>query len=278
MRIAALTILALCAFAANSLFCRLALADADIDAAGFTAVRLVSGAVLLGLMSHLRKGSVPAGRSGSWVSGGMLFIYAICFSFAYLSLSAGTGALILFAAVQMTMISSAVFNGERLFPVQWLGIFLAMAGLTYLVFPGLSAPDPAGAVLMAAAGIAWGVYSLRGRSGGDPLSATVGNFIRSVPMVLFAALFLRTDLHFSSSGVLWAVASGAVASGLGYVIWYAALKGLSAARAATVQLSVPVLAAAGGVLFLSEPLSIRLVFAAAAILGGLAMVIAGRER
>jgi drug/metabolite transporter (DMT)-like permease len=273
VKIIVLTILAMCAFAANSIFCRLALGDAAIDAAGFTSIRLVSGAVVLWLVSICRGRPSGEGASGNWLSAAMLFLYAICFSYAYLSLSAGTGALILFAAVQITMISTAVYQGERLRMSQWFGVFLALAGLIYLVLPGLSAPHPAGAALMAVAGVAWGIYSLRGRGGGDPISSTGGNFLRSVPLVLVVALVSAPGLQFNVNGVLWAVASGALASGLGYVIWYAALKGLSAARAATVQLSVPVLAAVGGIAFLSEILTLRLFFAALAILGGLAMVL-----
>jgi drug/metabolite transporter (DMT)-like permease len=277
VKIAVLTILAMCAFAANSIFCRLALGGAAIDAAGFTSIRLVSGAAVLWLVSICRSRPADRGVGGNWLSAAMLFLYAVCFSYAYLSLSAGTGALILFAAVQITMISTAVYQGERLRISQWFGICLALAGLIYLVLPGLSAPHPAGAALMAVAGIAWGIYSLRGRGGGDPISSTGGNFLRSVPLVLVVALLSAPGLKFSVNGVLWAVASGALASGLGYVIWYAALKGLSAARAATVQLSVPVLAAVGGIAFLSEILTLRLFFAAVAILGGLALVLAAKE-
>ena len=273
MRTAALTIIALCAFAGNSILCRFALGDAAIDPAGFTSIRLISGAAVLGLISILRRRSPLGDGNTSWVSAGMLFLYAICFSYAYLSLGAGTGALILFAAVQITMISTAIFQGERLRLFQWTGIGLALAGLIYLLLPGLAAPDPVGAVLMAGAGIAWGIYSLRGRNSGDPISSTCANFIRSVPLVLAVALFAVSRLHFTTEGVIGASASGALASGLGYVIWYAALKGLSAARAATVQLSVPALAAAGGILFLDETLTIRLIFATIAILGGLAIAL-----
>jgi len=277
LRIAVLTCLALTAFAANSILCRLALGGAQIDAAGYTGIRLISGAVVLWLLSALRRRSCRVGGEGDWVSAGMLFTYAFCFSFAYVSLSAGTGALILFAAVQITMLTSAFLKGERLHPRQWAGICLALAGLTYLVLPGLTAPDPAGAALMAAAGVAWGIYSLRGRRTDDPIGSTAGNFIRSVPPVVIAALLAQRGLHFSPPGVLLAVGSGALASGLGYAMWYAALTGLSASRAATVQLSVPVLAAAGGILFHSEEPSARLVVAATVILGGVAMALFDRR-
>ena len=273
MRTAVLTIIALCAFAGNSILCRIALGDTAIDAAGFTTIRLVSGAAVLWLISVFRSRSALIAAKGDWVSAGMLFAYASCFSFAYLSLSTGTGALILFAAVQITMISTAIFQGERLLFRQWIGIGTALAGLTYLVLPGLSAPDPVGAVLMITAGIAWGIYSLRGRHSGDPISSTGGNFIRSVPPVLIVAFLSTSSLRFTATGIFLSVASGALTSGVGYVIWYAALKGLSATRAATVQLCVPALAAAGGVFFLAESLTIRLIIAAVSILGGLAMVL-----
>ena len=278
MKYSGLTILAMCAFAANSIFCRLALGAGAIDAVGFTGVRLISGAAILWLISAFRNPSSGRQGNGNWISAAMLFLYAICFSYAYLSLSAGTGALILFAAVQITMISTAIAQGERLRPSQWVGIGLAVCGLVYLVLPGLTSPDPMGAALMAGAGVAWGIYSLRGRSSGDPISMTGGNFIRSVPLIIAVPLVSISHLHFTARGVLWAVASGMLASGLGYVIWYAALKGLSAARAATVQLSVPVLAAVGGILFLSENLTLRLVFASIAILGGLFIVLLPKRK
>lgn len=274
-RILALTSLAMVAFAANSLLCRAALGDGLIDAASFTAVRVLSGAVLLALILRLR-GRMAALGKADWRSTAMLFTYMACFSFAYLSLGAGTGALILFGAVQLTMFGAALAKGERFSPLSWTGLGLAVAGLAWLVFPGVSAPDPLGAVLMAAAGAAWGAYSLRGRAAADPLEATANSFLFCVPPVLLVGLVFAGDIAASFEGLALAVASGAVASGCGYVVWYAALRGLTAARAATVQLSVPAIAGFGGVALLGEALSMRLVLASAAILGGLAIVLTRR--
>jgi drug/metabolite transporter (DMT)-like permease len=274
------TSVALVAFAANSVLARLALVEDAIDAASFTSVRLISGATML-LLVVVLGGRRPAGSRGSWISAGALFLYAVAFSFAYVSLSAGTGARILFGAVQATMIGVALASGDRPHPLQWLGLLLALAGLIYLVLPGLAAPPPVGAALMGAAGIAWGVYSLRGRTAADPLADTAGNFARTVPLVLAVSavsLLVLGRGHLSGAGMVLAAVSGAVTSGLGYVIWYAALGGLTATRAATVQLSVPVLAAGGGVLFLSERITLRLVLSAIMILGGIALTVAARER
>lgn len=207
----------------------------------------------------------------------MLFTYMAFFSFAYLSLSAGTGALILFGAVQLTMFIVALRNGEQFRFLSWTGLTLAILGLVYLISPGLTAPDPLGAVLMAIAGIAWGFYSLLGRRVADPLEATANNFIYSVPLVIIVSFFFAGDFNSTSSGLALAMASGAIASGLGYVIWYAALRGLTATAAATVQLSVPVIAALGGVLLLSEPITLRLLLASAATLGGVAIVLSQRS-
>ena len=256
-RTVAYTVAALSAFAANSVLCRLALGDAAVDAASFSAIRVASGAVTLFLISsvvHRQSGPV---LNGNWISATLLFLYAVPFSYAYLSLGAGTGALILFGAVQATMILSALGFGERPRPLEWTGLAIALAGLVYLVLPGLSAPSPIGAALMVVAGIAWGVYSLRGRGTTNPLADTAGNFVRAAPLTIVVCGFAVRSLHVSGAGVTLAIASGALASGLGYVIWYAALRGLTATRAATVQLSVPVLAAVGGVMFIAESISIR---------------------
>ena len=270
----ALTALAMLAFAGNSLLCRLALQHAGIDPASFTTVRLTSSAVVLWALERWR-GQRPA---GDWGSAAALFVYAAAFSFAYLSLSAGTGALLLFGAVQATMLGWGLWHGQRLGRGQTAGLVLAMAGLVALLLPGVTAPPAGGALLMTAAGVAWGVYSLRGRGAGDPTAVTAGNFVRAsalaVPLALAALPWARVDV----AGLLWALCSGAVTSGLGYAVWYTALKGLQPTSSASVQLSVPVLTALGGVALLSEPLTLRLALCSAAILGGIAWVIAGQRR
>ncbi len=270
-----LTVVAMLAFAANSLLCRLALGQELIDAATFTTVRVVSGAVTLSLIVLFRGRTQDPSRA-DWRSAAMLFTYMAFFSFAYLSLSAGTGALILFGAVQLTMFIFALREGEQFPLLSWAGLTLAILGLIYLVSPGLTAPDPVGAVLMAIAGIAWGVYSLLGRGSANPLEATARNFVYSVPLVFIVSLFFLGDLSSTFNGLSLAVASGAITSGCGYVIWYAALPGLTATRAATVQLSVPAIAAFGGVVMLSEQITLRLLLASAATLGGVAIVLAQR--
>ena len=270
-----LTALAMIAFAGNSLLCRQALKHTTIDAGMFTLVRILSGAICLWIIAWIRKG--PPRNAGSWPSAFALFGYAALFSFAYLQLTAGTGALLLFGAVQGTMIFWALKKGERLRTLQIAGLLLAIVGLVALVFPGLSAPPLGAASLMLGAGIAWGVYSLRGKSAGDPLRTTAGNFLRAVPFAGALSVVALRSANFDSAGICYAVVSGAVASGIGYAIWYTALPGLKASAAATVQLSVPVLAAAGGILFLGEPITLRLALASVAVLGGIALVIVERR-
>jgi drug/metabolite transporter (DMT)-like permease len=270
-RLIMLTVLALTAFAGNSLLCRVALKHTPIDAASFTTIRLISGALVLWLLVKARS-SLPAGR-GSWPSAAALFAYAAAFTFAYLSLPAGTGALLLFGSVQASMIAWGLFKGERFHRVQLAGLALALGGLVGLMLPGLSAPPLTGALLMIAAGVAWGVYSLRGRGAGDPTRVTAGNFIRAAPMALLLSIVLLDQLSLDWTGVAYAMASGAITSGIGYAIWYTALPGLKATQAATLQLSVPVITAVGGIALLGEPLTLRLVLASAAIVGGIAMVI-----
>ncbi|AOX99426.1 DMT family transporter [Jeongeupia sp. USM3] len=270
-RIAVLTALAMLAFAGNSILCRLALRDAAIDAASFTVIRLVSGALVLWLIVLIRGGRA----AGNWRSALALLAYAAMFSFAYLGLTAATGALLLFAAVQATMVGVGWWGGERMNGGQCSGLAMAMAGLVVLLLPGLSAPPPASAALMVGAGMAWGVYSLRGRGSTDPLGETAGNFARAVPLAL--PLLAWSVRPAGLDGVVFAVLSGALASGCGYAVWYAALRGLSASGAAAVQLSVPVIVAAAGVLLLGEPLSLRLVLASAAILGGIALVLRAKR-
>jgi drug/metabolite transporter (DMT)-like permease len=271
-----LTAVAMAAFAANSVLCRLALGAGLIDAASFATVRTISGAVLLAAILLLRQKTVAA--RPDWRSVVALYLYMVFFAFAYLSLSAGTGALILFGAVQLTMFTVALRSGEPFPLVSWAGLALAIAGLVYLVSPGLTAPDPLGAALMTIAGISWGAYSLVGRSARDPVEATAHNFLYAVPLVVATSLVFIGDLAVTVAGAAYAVVSGAVASGVGYVIWYAALRGLTGTGAATVQLSVPVIAAIGGVILLSEAVTLRLVVASAATLGGVALVLAQRKR
>jgi len=268
-RSALLTTLALLAFAGNSLLCRLALTRTTIDPAGFTTIRLLTGAVMLGAIVAVRR--TP--RAGSWASAAALFTYATAFSFAYTQLSTGTGALLLFGAVQATMISVGVARGERLAAMQGAGLALAYAGLVALVLPGLSAPPFGAALLMLVAGAAWGVYSLRATGAGDPTAVTAGNFLRAVPMALLISLLWQSHLSLDVTGSVYAATAGALASGVGYAIWYTALRDLRATSAATVQLSVPVLAALAGVILLDEPLTPRLMLAGAAILGGVALVV-----
>lgn len=276
-RTVALTVAALVGFAANSILCRLALGTHEIDAASFTGIRLLSGAIALAILAWATRSPAENLIGGSWASAAALFAYAAAFSYAYLRLEAGAGALILFASVQVTMIGWGWLRGERPGLLEWLGLAVALGGLIALTIPGLSAPDPVGAGLMAAAGAAWGVYSLRGRSGLRALAATAGNFARSVPLAVALVLAAWASRHLSAKGALLASISGSLASGVGYSLWYAALPGLPATRAAVVQLAVPVLAAAGGVALLGEHPSLRLVGAGAAILGGVALALLGRS-
>jgi drug/metabolite transporter (DMT)-like permease len=265
------TALALLAFAGNSLLCRAALQHTPIDAASFTTIRLIAGALTLWLLVQFTRRGV-IGR-GSWPSAFALFAYAAAFSFAYVSLPAGTGALLLFGSVQTGMIGWGLVKGERFKALQWLGLTLALTGLVGLLLPGLSAPPLGAALLMITAGLAWAVYSLRGKGAGDPLRVTAGNFVRTVPVALGMSLLFMGSAQVDTAGALYAIASGAITSGIGYAIWYAALPHLKATSAATLQLSVPVIAAVGGILWLGEPLTLRLLLASAAILGGIALVI-----
>lgn len=274
-RIVALTALSMIAFAGNSLLCRAALKHTSIDPASFTAVRLISGAAMLWLVVRIRQG-VFTGH-GNWLSAFALFAYAAGFSFAYVSLPAATGALLLFGAVQATMIGHGIWVGERLGKLQLIGLTLAFGGLAGLLLPGLSAPPLVGSVLMLGAGVAWGVYSLRGRGVGNPTQVTAGNFLRAAPIAAVLSLFLLSSISLDKMGLIYAVSSGALASGMGYAIWYTALPALKTTKAATVQLSVPVIAALGGVAFLGESINTRLVLASVAILGGIALVILEKQ-
>jgi drug/metabolite transporter (DMT)-like permease len=276
MKVIVYTTFALVAFAFNSILCRLALGAEAIDAASFTAIRLISGALVLLLINAFFGKKEAGAKHGNWLSAFFLFAYAICFSLAYLNLTTATGALILFGSVQMTMIDAALRKGERPRILEWLGLCLALGGLIYLVFPGLSAPPVLSSALMMFAGISWGFYTLRGRANTNPLAETTGNFLRSVPMIILVALPLIYQTHLSPKGIVCAVLSGAIASGIGYSVWYAALKYHTATRAAILQLSVPAVAAIGGVIFLSEIISARLLLASALILGGIGLAIFGK--
>ncbi len=312
-----LTLVAMIAFASNSLLCRAALKQTNIDAATFTFVRIFSGALALWLVMKMRiwlivdrtatpladysetrvrspsPPSSPKGKgdlfslrekvrmrvldwkdAGNWISAVALFAYAAGFSFAYTSLLAGTGALLLFGAVQATMILWGLYKGERLNAIQIIGFIVAVTGLVVLVFPGLSAPPLIGSILMLGAGVAWGIYSLRGKGERNPASVTTGNFVRAVPFAAALGIIFAPWANYNLAGINYAVISGAVTSGLGYIIWYSALPGLRAASAATVQLSVPVLAATGGILLLGEPITVRYMLASVAVLGGIALVVA----
>ncbi len=278
MKIFLLTTFALVAFAFNSILCRLALGTNAIDASSFTAVRLVSGAItLLIIFSIFSKNKTENIKRGNWISAFFLFGYAICFSFAYIGLTTATGALILFGMVQATMIISALISGERPKILEWIGLIFALGGLVYLVFPGLESPPLINSILMAFAGIAWGFYTLRGKSSENPLADTTGNFVRTIPFVILASLPFIYQINLSLKGILFAILSGAIASGIGYSVWYAALKYHTATRAAILQLSVPVLAAIGGLIFLSEIVSIRLILASSLILGGISLVILAKK-
>lgn len=270
LKITLLTVLAMIAFAANSVLCRISLGNDLIDAASFTTIRLVSGTICLLVIVISRNGQLRLGAP-RWAPILALFAYMACFSFAYQSLSAGTGALLLFGFVQLTMISVAIYKGERLPLRAWGGLLLALAGLVYLVLPGVAAPDPLYCVLMALAGFAWGAYSLLGNQGDDATISTATNFLYAAPLAILVSLFYSSSLSITWQGCLLAAASGAIASGIGYAIWYTVLKEIKASSAAIVQLSVPALATLGGALLLAEPLNLRIVLATTLTIGGIAL-------
>lgn len=277
MRTIVLTAFALLAFAANSVLCRQALATGQIEPAAFTLIRLTSGAICLALLILVRRREALA-QARKWFSAFLLFAYAAAFSFAYVKLTAGTGALILFSSVQATMIIAAIRAEQHPKPTEWLGLGLALAGLIYLVLPGIAAPPLFQAALMACAGIAWGLYSLMGRTVADPAAATAGNFLRSVPFAVALAAPSLQNLKLTNAGIVLAVVSGAVTSGLGYVLWYSVVPSLGATRAAIVQLLVPIVAAFGGIVFLNEVLTPRLLVAAALSLAGVSLAIFFRQK
>jgi drug/metabolite transporter (DMT)-like permease len=278
MKVFLYTAFALVCFAFNSILCRLALQTNEIDAVSFTVVRIVSGVVVLLVVSLLFGESGSKKLRGNLLSAFFLFAYAACFSLAYINLTIATGALILFGSVQTTMIISALVAGDRLRVLEWLGLLIALGGLVYLVFPGLAAPPLFSSILMMSAGIAWGFYTLRGRGSANPLADTTGNFVYASFMIILVSLPFLAQIHSTQKGIVFAVLSGAIASGLGYAVWYAALKYHTASRAAILQLSVPVLTAVGGVIFLSEEIAMRLILATALILGGISPAIFGRAK
>lgn len=270
LRIFALTALAMIAFAANSILARMALTGGDIRPWAFTAIRIISGAVCLALII----GPTKTLRQGSWNAALALLLYGAFFSYAYISLSAGTGALILFAAVQITMIGGGLWAGERLRVLQWLGLAMAMGGLVYLMLPSIAPPSPIGAAMMALAGLGWGLYSLMGRGKGDPTALTAGNFLRAAMIcagLTLPLLWLLPETKLELQGILLALTSGILTSGLGYVIWYMALKHLTATRAGIAQLTVPIIAAIGGMLFIAEPFTARFFIAMCATLAGVGL-------
>ena len=276
LRVVVLTGGAMIAFAGNSILCRLALRDDTIDPASFTSIRLASGALALLAILFVSRRRASLRSSGSWLSALALFSYAIFFSYAYITLSAGTGALILFGFVQATMIAIGLAQGDRPGLTAWLGWLIAVGGLVWLVLPGVEAPQPGGAMLMAAAGIAWGIYSIRGRTESDALAATTSNFVLSIAFVVALTAVTLAAAELSPQGIMIAIVSGALTSGVGYVIWYAALDDLTPMQAALVQLSVPAIATAGGVVLLDEPLSARLLVASALVLGGISVALSRR--
>ncbi len=254
----------------------MALGENTIDAASFTVIRLLSGALVLLVILKIRNNKNISHSKGSWPAGLMLFLYAITFSFAYITLDTGTGALILFGSVQITMILLSLISGNRLHISEWMGISIAFAGFVYLILPGVTTPSVVGFLLMTVAGIAWGIYTLKGRGSGDPLMDTTYNFLRTVPLVTILAIIAVKNAHYSTEGILLAILSGSIASGIGYTIWYIALGGLSTTQAAVVQLSVPVIAALGGVIFVSEAVTLHLTVSATIILGGILIVVLGK--
>ena len=281
-RTLALTALAMGAFASNSILCRKGLGAGAIDPASYTAIRLAAGAVVLSFVyGFARTRTVAAESQAASISSprkalaaaAALLVYAIAFSYAYISLKSGTGALVLFGSVQATMIIAGLIGGERPNMLAWTGFVAAAGGLVYLVSPGLASPPLLGAALMAMAGVSWGVYSLLGRGGGDPVARTWVNFLRTAPVAVLIAALSFSSARLTAAGIWLAALSGGISSGLGYVVWFAALKGLTATRAALVQLSVPVLVAISGVMFLGEQVSGRLVVSSVLVLGGIALAI-----
>lgn len=277
MKTALYTLLALIAFAGNSILCRLALGENTIDAASFTAIRLFSGIMVLVLILAISQRKKSTTAKGSWLASMMLFIYAITFSYAYISLETGVGALILFAAVQITMILVGLYLGDKLHNIEWFGVIVAFIGFVYLVMPGVSAPSFTGFVLMSISGISWAGYTLLGKNSANPLSDTTFNFLRTSPFLIVLIALTLKQTTFTQEGVILAVLSGGITSGLGYTIWYKVLKDLKSIQAAVLQLLVPILATFGGIIFASEDFSLRLAISTIMILGGIVAVILGKN-
>ncbi|MFT5757899.1 MAG: drug/metabolite transporter (DMT)-like permease [Alteromonadaceae bacterium] len=280
LKISSFTLLALCAFAGNSILCRLVLGEHLLDAAGFTVIRLLSGIVTLLLIIKVfngRQATEEAAAKGSWLASFWLFLYALTFSFGYLSLDTGTGALVLFGAVQITMIMLSVFSGKKLHYSEWLGIGIAFSGVIYLMLPSLTLPSLSGFMLMIVAGISWAFYTIKGKTTKSPVNDTAYNFLRTLPFIFILILFTYQDFNLTWQGVLLAIISGAVTSGIGYAIWYITLKELTVTQAAVLQLLVPILAAIGGVIFINEILSLRLIMSSLMVLGGIFIVVLGKR-
>lgn len=271
-----LTGLALIAFAANSVLCRLALGNEAIDPSSFTVIRLLSGTIVLLIIISATRNTTRLSSKGSWTASFMLFLYAVTFSYAYVSLDTATGALILFGSVQITMILLSLISGSRLHITEWTGVVIAFTGFIYLILPGINTPSVIGFILMTVAGIAWGIYTLKGFDSKSPLMDTAYNFLRTTPLVVLLAIFTMNNINYSSEGIVLALLAGGVTSGIGYTIWYIALDGLSSTQAAVLQLSVPVIAALGGVIFVSEAITFRLTISAAMVLGGILIVVLGK--
>lgn len=257
------------AFAANSILCRYALQGEEIDAASFTSIRLLTGAIGLILLVSIKNNEALQLKQGSWLSALLLFLYATSFSYAYISLNTGAGALILFAAVQLTMVIVTLLKGKMLSAYEWVGLFVAFAGLTYLLLPSASSPSWNGSLLMVLSGVAWGLYTLAGKGTLNPLASSANNFLRTTPFVVLLFLFTVENAEMSNTGIVLAITSGAITSGLGYAVWYVALNGLTVTQAAVVQLTVPIIAAFGGILFVDESLTMQLIIASILVLGGI---------
>jgi drug/metabolite transporter (DMT)-like permease len=277
MRIMMITLLALFAFAANSLITRFALEKTTIDEASFIMFRVVSGALFLWLFLVIKKDKKIL-QNGTWFAAFSLFIYAVSFTYGYGLIAAGTGALLLFGSVQITMTIAGYREGDRLNVIQLLGFALALGGLVILMLPGISAPSFMGAFLMCISGVAWSIYTLQGRGVNNPAAATTGNFIKAAPMALLLWLIVYVSandiINLASDGVIYALISGIVTSGIGYIIWYSVLPELKATQAAIIQLSVPLFVTLAGAILLNESITLRIVIASFAILAGTFLVLA----